>query len=117
MISDEDERSVIARAMLEFHRQTCIVFQPRKQEADYVHIAKGQGCSSPVGRIGGVQQVTLGPGCVYPGIAIHEFTHVVGFWHEQSRWDRDEHVTVYFPNIQKGVHLYAIQTLRKNAFR
>ncbi|CAG7700787.1 unnamed protein product [Allacma fusca] len=97
------ERSVIARAFLEYQRQTCIVFRPRTTERDYIHIVKGSGCSSQVGRTGGGQAVTLGDGCVYPGIAIHELMHAVGFWHEQSRFDRDDYVTVYFNNINPGM--------------
>jgi len=47
--------------------------------------------------------VSLGNGCVFTGIAIHELMHAVGFWHEQSRWDRDDYVNVYFQNIQSGM--------------
>lgn len=65
-------------------------------------ITNDGGCSSQVGRIGGMQRVTLGDGCIYPGIVMHELMHTVGFWHEQSRWDRDEHVRVNYENIQPG---------------
>jgi astacin len=101
-ILDALERSTIARAFLEYQRSTCIVFRPRTTETDYVHIMKGNGCSSHVGRTGGGQPVILGNGCVFPGIAMHELMHAVGFWHEQSRWDRDEHVNVYIQNISPG---------------
>lgn len=74
---------MIARAILEFHRQTCIRFSPRETQKDYVMISSGNGCSSPVGRVGGSQKVTLGNGCMYPGVAMHEFSHSLGFWHEQ----------------------------------
>nr|CAD7570680.1 unnamed protein product [Timema californicum] len=58
--------------------------------------------SSAVGRQGGSQQVSLGPGCLYKGIIVHELMHAVGFWHEQSRGDRDHFVTVLWDNIQRG---------------
>lgn len=94
------ERRVVGRAMQAFHSRTCIHFIPRQpHHFNYIHILKGRGCSSPVGRIGDVQVVSLGNGCVTHGIVIHEFMHAIGFWHEQSRADRDRHVTINWSNI------------------
>ena len=53
-------------------------FTPRTSEAGYIHIVPGNGCSSSVGRTGRVQSVSLGSGCVYLGIVIHELMHAVG---------------------------------------
>ena len=38
--------------------------------------------------------------CVNFETVVHELGHVVGFWHEQSRPDRDEHVTIHYENIR-----------------
>jgi len=55
-----------------------------------------------VGRIGGMQQVSIGVGCEYSATIKHELMHATGFWHEQSRTDRDYYVTVNWTNIQAG---------------
>ena len=61
------DRSVIAKAMKSYHDKTCIRFIPRTSESDYIHLVKGSGCSSSIGREGGRQAVTLGSGCVFSG--------------------------------------------------
>ncbi|XP_078586715.1 astacin-like metalloendopeptidase [Branchiostoma floridae x Branchiostoma japonicum] len=96
------EQSVIQQAMNEYEVRTCISFVPRTTETDYLYVQKGSGCWSYVGVQGGRQDLSLGNGCVYIGIAIHEFMHAAGFWHEQSRFDRDDWVIIQWENIQEG---------------
>ncbi|XP_064107762.1 zinc metalloproteinase nas-4-like [Macrobrachium nipponense] len=100
---NSNERATIAMAMRGYQEKTCIRFVPRSVERDYIHIIKGDGCSSAVGRTGGAQAVSLGPGCLYVGIVMHEFMHAAGFWHEQSRADRDNYITINTVNIQQGM--------------
>ncbi|GBN13265.1 Zinc metalloproteinase nas-15 [Araneus ventricosus] len=108
---DRQERSIIARAIEEYHKSTCIRFLPRSNEVDFVFITRREGCFSMIGRDGGQQLLSLGDGCMFVGIIIHEFMHAVGFWHEQSRADRDNYVTILWENIQEGqTHNFAKYT-------
>lgn len=56
-----------------------------------------------IGRRGGKQEVSLGKGCEAKGKATHELMHALGFLHEQSRKDRDRHVTILTQNILDGL--------------
>ena len=46
--------------------------------------------------------VSLGSGCVQHGVVLHELLHVLGMWHEQSRYDRDQYVWILWQNIAPG---------------
>ena len=60
-------------------------------------------CCSYVGkRGGGPQGVSIGKNCDKLGIVVHELGHVIGFWHEHTRPDRDDHVSIVRDNIQSG---------------
>ncbi|GIY93843.1 tolloid-like protein 1 [Caerostris extrusa] len=61
------------------------------------------GCCSFVGRRGnGAQAISIGKNCDKFGIVVHELGHVVGFWHEHTRPDRDKHVQIITRNIVAG---------------
>ena len=60
-------------------------------------------CCSFVGKRGnGPQAISIGKNCDKFGIVVHELGHVVGFWHEHTRPDRDEWVTIILENIMVG---------------
>ncbi|KAM4618132.1 embryonic protein UVS.2-like [Discoglossus pictus] len=92
--------SVIKGAMQDFATLTCVRFIPRTVEPDYLNIISGSGCWSSVGKIGGRQDVSLNSSsCMQKGIVQHELNHVLGFYHEQSRSDRDNYVNILTDNI------------------
>ncbi|GFR07796.1 meprin A subunit alpha, partial [Trichonephila clavata] len=92
-------RNVIFQGMEHYHRYTCIKFKERTYETDYIRIFYGNGCWSIIGRNRGVQNLSLGYGCAYVGLVIHELGHAIGLFHEHQRSDRDNYITVYKNNV------------------
>jgi ssRNA-specific RNase YbeY (16S rRNA maturation enzyme) len=48
------------------------------------------------------QTVSLDDKCILsesPGIVMHELLHVLGFYHEHQRQDRDKYVSINLDNI------------------
>lgn len=50
----------------------------------------------------GPQAISIGKNCDKFGIVVHELGHVIGFWHEHTRPDRDAHVQIVFKHIMPG---------------
>lgn len=85
---------------------TCIKFVERNpiDHPNYIVFTERQcGCCSFVGKRGqGPQAISIGKNCDKFGIVVHELGHVVGFWHEHTRPDRENHVVINKPNIMTG---------------
>ncbi|CAI2350367.1 unnamed protein product [Caenorhabditis sp. 36 PRJEB53466] len=102
---NDRERAVLARSFQAYHEKTCVRFVPRTAvDNDYLYIGKIDGCYSDVGRAGGRQELSLDNGCLQYDTAIHELMHSVGFYHEHERWDRDEHITILWHNIDREAY-------------
>ncbi|XP_006636778.2 hatching enzyme 1.2-like [Lepisosteus oculatus] len=96
------DRITVEMGMQDISSGTCVKFVPRSHETNYLDIKPKFGCWSFLGVNGGAQPLSLqAPGCMWSGIASHELMHALGFVHEQSRSDRDNHVTIMWENIMK----------------
>ncbi|XP_020506041.2 meprin A subunit beta-like [Labrus bergylta] len=100
---DVNAKGVILQAFEHFRLKTCIDFRPRQSEEYYLSVRQNPGCYSFVSRIvKSGQVVSIGRRCDHLGIVEHEFLHALGLYHEQSRYDRDDYVTIIWKNIKDG---------------
>ncbi|KAK1879614.1 Meprin A subunit beta [Dissostichus eleginoides] len=96
-------KGVILKAFEQYRLKTCIEFKPWSGEDNYISIFKGGGCFSSVGnRRVGKQRLSIGTNCDRIATIEHEFLHALGFWHEQSRADRDDYVNIMWDRISEG---------------
>ncbi|XP_033108736.1 protein SpAN-like [Anneissia japonica] len=107
----ESKTDVIMAAMEYMESISCLHFVPHNTlvsetlgHNSFVHIFKGDGCWSSVGKLsGGKQLISLGIGCYSHGVILHELLHTIGFHHEQSRLDRDDYVQINWINIDESL--------------
>ena len=60
-------------------------------------------CWGHVGHHGYKTQISIGDNCDFQHVMEHEIGHSVGFWHEQSRPDRDNYISVIWENVLDGM--------------
>ena len=65
---------------------------------NYIMFVDSSGCASFVGRKGGAQAIYLSDACSV-GSVIHELGHAIGLFHEHTRPDRDNFVSIDFDEI------------------
>jgi hypothetical protein len=79
-----------------------VKFVPRNDQGFYLNIGRYEkGCWSYVGmnELPGGQSINLADGCISRRVISHELMHALGFFHEQSRADRDQFVQIKYENI------------------
>ena len=98
-------KQTIRRAMDRWEDTTCLRFVQRGSQWNYLHFQNlDLGCySTAIGREGLLHIINLNEnGCTSFGIILHELGHAIGFWHEQSRPDRDAYIRINANNIKFG---------------
>ena len=110
-ILDGPTETIIRQAFADYESVTngCIIWREKTDDdTAFVHFQSSEsGCYSYVGRIGLQQPINYAPGCTDRyGTVQHEMYHALGFFHEQSRTDRDDFVTINFENVEPGNYLF-----------
>ncbi|RCN35171.1 astacin [Ancylostoma caninum] len=87
-------------------------FQQNANAFNRLRIYKGSGCWSYVGKqySWASQDVSIGDGCDSLGTVCHEIAHALGFYHTQSRSDRDNYININYANVQGSLQ-YNFQKL------
>ncbi|MBV8327873.1 M12 family metallopeptidase [Chryseobacterium sp.] len=95
----------ITTAVNEYNAKTNTQWIPRTNQTNYVEFIFGSSSGSDgwahIGYQGGKQTISLDQ-YISVGSVIHEMGHTVGLYHEHSRKDRDQYVSIQWNNIQDG---------------
>ncbi|XP_068089347.1 meprin A subunit alpha [Hyperolius riggenbachi] len=100
---DLNAKGVILKSLEMFRLKSCVDFKPYEGDRTYIHFQKFGGCWSYVGDFGVGQDLSIGSGCDHKAIVEHEILHALGFYHEQSRTDRDDYVQIWWDQITEGM--------------
>lgn len=111
----EVEEGLIIQAMRKVSELSHVVeFIPRRGQEDYIYIYDGASCSSLIGRIGGMQHLSLNrehcmSGVENMSIIQNELAHVLGIWKYSDDVDHDMYLKQDLDLKQKrGLYDYNI---------
>ncbi|XP_036624239.1 meprin A subunit alpha [Trichosurus vulpecula] len=95
-------KGAILYAFEMFRLKSCVDFKPYEGEESYIIFQEFDGCWSMVGDQQTGQNISIGQGCDFKAVVEHEILHALGFFHEQSRSDRDDYVNIWWDEIIPG---------------
>ncbi|KAM9354897.1 meprin A subunit alpha-like [Pholidichthys leucotaenia] len=98
---DLNAKGCIFQAFEMYRLKSCIDFKPYDGGSSAITFVKRDGCYSYVGDQKG-QILSLGEGCDHKAVIEHELLHALGFYHEQSRTDRDDYVNIWLDQVIPG---------------
>eukprot|EP00794_Sanderia_malayensis_P012311 gene12311-13581_t len=105
--SRAEARAMIEESMRDIENVSCLTFRAKKPgDRNWIRIYRGIGCFSDIGRsymAGKPTSLSLGEMCLTKGLILHELMHALGFFHEQSRMDRDSFVKIFHENVRSGM--------------
>jgi hypothetical protein len=85
-----------------------IKFIPRTTQVEYVNFTDKTDAGNNTSQVGFVKSkrsdinITAFWWRENEWMPAHELGHVLGFFHEHQRWDRDQYVTIHYENIKDG---------------
>ncbi|XP_069559138.1 meprin A, alpha (PABA peptide hydrolase), tandem duplicate 1 [Brachyistius frenatus] len=100
---DLNAKGCIHQAFEMYRLKSCIDFKPYEGEKTFIKFEKRGGCFSSVGDQQTGQILSLGSGCDHKAVIEHELLHALGFYHEQSRTDRDDYVNIWLDQVTPGL--------------
>lgn len=102
---DESTKTKIRKAVKFWQANTCLTFKENGADKHFLNFYKGEGCWSYIGNVSTYtkQDISIGEGCEQVGIIEHEIGHALGFFHTQSRVDRDKYVKIDTANIDSSM--------------
>jgi Astacin (Peptidase family M12A) len=105
---------VIQQGLDEIESKTCVKFVYKTDQLDFIQIFSADGCFSNIGRVGGMQNMSLQRnftyykddelvvgGCMTPQTVMHEFIHAVGYTHMHVHSARDDFVKINMNYVQE----------------
>lgn len=103
----EQNRAAVLSGMDIFRKETCVRFVPKtSQHTEHIKFTKSSACGANVGYRKNRKEsldVTYSEYCLtIRGAIQHEMFHVLGLLHEQARPDRDDHIQIFWENIDSS---------------